>query len=117
MKLTKDILIKLLETKNRKRRFVLYKMYPSFFTTNFTAAFIAEMLNTELGVKSIIEADVYYINHYFIKNKKNQSPPIIPKTITNDDTFNSPVEKIVDVNGLTWTDIDALPPNKFNKFN
>ena len=92
-------------------------MYPSFFTTNFTAAFIAEMLNAELGVESISEADVYYINHYFIKNNNNKSPTIVPKTTVNDNTFNSPVEKIVDVNGLTWTDIDALPPNKFNKFN
>jgi hypothetical protein len=113
---TKDILIKLFETKNRKRRLILYQMYPSFFSTNFTAAFIAEMLNNELGIDSVSEDDVYYINHYFIKNKKSQPQTTIPKPIVNNGISSSEVEKIVDVNGLTWTDIDALPP-KFNKFN
>jgi hypothetical protein len=117
MKPTKELVIKLFEKKNRKRRAMLYQLLPDYFSLNVTAEFLAEMITTELKADSkLISADdIYFIKQYYHnKTKKGVNTSIIPsKKVEN---IIPEVEKSVESDELVWTDIDALPQkNKFRQ--
>ena len=119
MKPTKELVIKLFEEKNRKRRAMLYQLFEGHFSLNVTALFLAEMISSELEADSeLISADdIYFIRQYY-HNKPTQiksgNTTIIPsKKIEN---IIPEVEKSVESDELVWTDIDALPQkNKFRQ--
>ena len=117
MKPTKELVIKLFEKKNRKRRAMLYQLFESHFSLNVTALFLAEMISSELEADSeLISADdIYFIRQYYhnkTPTKKGGNLSIIPsKKVEN---IIPEVKKLIKSDEIVWTDIDALPQkNKF----
>ena len=118
MKPTMELVIKLFEKKNRKRRAMLYQLFQDFFSLNVTANFLAEMISSELKVDSgLISADdIYFIRQYYhnkpIRKMETNSKIISSKKV---ELIISEVEKMtIESDELVWTDIDALPQkNKF----
>ena len=117
MKPTKELVIKLFEKKNRKRRAMLYQLFEGHFSLNVTALFLAEMISSELEVHSslITADDIYFIRQYYhnkTATKKGGNSSIIPSKKV--EIIIPKVEKLIDSDDIVWTDIDALPQkNKF----
>ena len=61
-----EILISLFEKKDRKRRKILYSLHQDYFEPDFSTAFIAEMINKDLGVPNLVTInDIKYCRFYF----------------------------------------------------
>lgn len=68
MKVNKEILIDLLERKDKKRRKILYELYAELVLTSLSAHYVAEMISSDLGKPDVIDADdVRYCRYYFRK--------------------------------------------------
>lgn len=116
--MTKDLLIELYRQQDRKRKRVLYDLFSSTILLNASLHFIAQMINKELGIESLItQDDIKYCRHYF-KDKKvqvNARLPDIPKK-------SFVAEKLLENNRsdgrskeINWTNPDEVNLNQIIK--
>ena len=107
-------MIQLYEQKNRKRRRILFDLFSQTIQLNTTRSFIAEMINKELGIPSMVsEADIKYCRHYFSGKTK-------PKPMALSQPINPPKMEVipqVNLDDLDWSDPDdkKFQSNKFIK--
>ncbi|GGB87783.1 hypothetical protein [Dyadobacter sediminis] len=61
-----EILIRLFEKKDRKRRKILYSFYQDYFELGLSSVFIAETINGDLGTPDLVTVDdIRYCRFYF----------------------------------------------------
>lgn len=61
MKITKEMVVRLYELKDPKRKRMLFEYYQSHFDKRYSAGFIVEMINADLGKDLITAYDVKYV--------------------------------------------------------
>lgn len=61
MNITKEMVLRLYELKDPKRRRMLFEFYQSHFDQRYSAGFIVEMINADLGKNLITAYDVKYV--------------------------------------------------------
>ena len=61
-----EILIRLFEKKDRKRRKILYSLYQYYFEPGLSSLFIAQSINEDLGMPNLVSIeDIKYCRFYF----------------------------------------------------
>jgi hypothetical protein len=76
--MNKEILIELYQRKDRKRKMVLNKLYYSQIHSNLSQNYISSIINRDLGIENLIQADdIRYCKFYFkqkvIATNQNQT--------------------------------------------
>ena len=61
MKITKEMVVRLYELKDPKRKRMLLEYYQAYFDQRYSAGFIVEMINADLGKDWITAYDVKYV--------------------------------------------------------
>lgn len=65
-RMNKEILIELYRSKDRKRKMLLNELYHKQIHLKLSQTFIANMINRDLGVENLIQADdIRYCKFYF----------------------------------------------------
>lgn len=75
----KEILIELYQRKDRKRKMVLNELYYRQIHSNLSQNYIASIINRDLGIENLIQAeDIRYCKFYFKKKEiaANQQEPL-----------------------------------------
>ena len=86
--MNKEILIELYRLKDRKRKMLLNELYYKQIHLKLSQTFIANMINRDLGVENLIQADdIRYCKFYF-KHEKEASK----QDVKNDKDLIKPVQ-------------------------
>lgn len=106
--MTKELLITLLERKDKKRRRALWEVYQHLITTQASISFITQMINNELENNLVCDADVKYCRFYYMK-KINVNRHIQSKKDSKKSPL-PPTELISSVknDSINWTDPDEI---------
>lgn len=108
-----DLLIELYRQQDRRRKRVLYDLFSDTIQINASLHFIAQMINKELGIESLItQDDIKYCRHYFknIKVQVNTRLPDIPKRHIIPDKTNE-----TNLKEINWTNPDEVNLNQVIK--
>lgn len=73
MEITKELVLKLCERKDSKRKRMLFKLYRDLFTSTMSARFLVDVINEKLSTEAVSLYDVKYIR---AKMKKWGDPQI-----------------------------------------
>ncbi|WP_439584297.1 hypothetical protein [Dyadobacter bucti] len=102
-----EILIRLFEKKDRKRRKILYSLYQDYFGPGLSSVFIAETINGDLGTPGLVTVgDIKYCRFYFHGKMKNavkiRSPMVMPSK--REEKAKASDSR----SGVQWSDPDEL---------
>lgn len=61
METTKELILRLYERKDPKRRRLLFEHYQNLFDSRYSARFLVEMINTDLGAETVGSYDIKYV--------------------------------------------------------
>lgn len=61
MEITKELVLKLHERKDPKRKRMLFELYRDLFTSNMSAKFLVDVINEKLSIEAVSLYDVKYI--------------------------------------------------------
>ena len=104
-----EILIRLFEKKDRKRRKILYSLYQYYFEPGLSSLFIAQSINEDLGMPDLVSTeDIKYCRFYF-HGKAKATTRIRSPMVT-------PVKRAEEMKPsgslVQWTDPDELDTNQ-----
>jgi len=75
MEITKELVQELYKRKDPKRKRMLFELYQDLFTANYSARFLADIINKELSVAVVSLYDIKYIRskmkHWTSKQNKD----------------------------------------------
>jgi len=74
MEITKELVLKLHERKDPKRKRMLFELYPDLFTSNMSAKFLVDVINEKLSIEAVSLYDVKYIRAKMKKWGEKQMP-------------------------------------------
>jgi hypothetical protein len=61
MEITKELVLYLYERKDPKRKRMLFELYQDLFTANYSARFLADVINKKLSISVVTLYDIKYI--------------------------------------------------------
>jgi len=74
MEITKELVLKLHERKDPKRKRMLFELYSDLFTSNMSARFLVDAINEKLSIQAVTLYDVKYIRAKMKKWSEQQMP-------------------------------------------
>lgn len=116
--MNKEILIELYRSKDRKRKMVLNELYHKQIHLKLSQIFIANMINRDLGVENLIQADdIRYCKFYFKNELKPPTQEIKQEKKITNHTQNIPrhFEKI-EISNDSTVDWDVAEEVTYEEF-
>jgi len=102
-----QILIRLFEKKDRKRRKILYSLYQDYFEPGLSSVFIAETINGDLGTPDLVTvSDIKYCRFYF--HGKLKTATRIPSPMVAPGRRGEKSKSSESRTSLQWSDPDEL---------
>jgi hypothetical protein len=74
MEITKELVLKLHERKDPKRKRMLFELYRDLFTSNMSARFLVDIINEKLSTDAVSLYDIKYIRAKMKKWSVQQMP-------------------------------------------
>jgi hypothetical protein len=74
MEITKELVLKLYERKDSKRKRMLFELYRDLFTSSVSAKFLVDVINEKLSIQSVTLYDIKYIRTKMKKWGEKQMP-------------------------------------------
>ncbi|WP_353720102.1 hypothetical protein [Dyadobacter sp. 676] len=74
MEITKELVLKLCERKDPKRKRMLFELYRDLFTTTMSARFLVDVINEKLSTEAVSLYDIKYIRAKMKKWGDQQMP-------------------------------------------
>jgi hypothetical protein len=74
MEITKELVLKLCERKDAKRKRILFELYRDLFTSSMSARFLVDVINEKLSIQAVTPYDVKYIRAKMKKWGDQQMP-------------------------------------------
>lgn len=72
MEITKELVLKLYERKDPKRKRMLFELYRDLFTSTMSARFLMDVINEKLSVQAVSLYDIKYIRAKMKKWRNQQ---------------------------------------------
>ncbi|WP_026629436.1 hypothetical protein [Dyadobacter alkalitolerans] len=114
--MNRNVLLRLYERKDSKRKRLLYDLFKDTIAMSASLSMIADLINQELGQKDLIRsADIKYCRHYF-RGKDSQSCAVkeinqaITKPPSTDQNLRE-ADAAVILDPKNWTNPDADKTN------
>jgi len=74
MEITKELVLRLCERKDPKRKRMLFELYRDLFTSNMSARFLVDVINEKLSTEAVSLYDIKYIRTKMKKWGDQQMP-------------------------------------------